>query len=661
MVENALVSGTKNDPRTDAQRAESRARLAAVAAASARYEAERSGWSAVSVDQDAARRALEAARKRDELEAAREALRPDFATSCAMAANRRAALAEDKKHAPARLRTFADFDDTPAPASFSLEQVEARMKWLRQKLETRDDPDTGEKALRGEERRQVRDSLRLCDSIRRSLMLPEVLERRQEGVREFLAHSEEQTGMSMSPEQYGEAEEKRTKLSEMAAVIVRRLEAAGITAHRDAGDMKLWQFYIHTGMLVELPQYRRICINPVIAAQSRAGILAALEFFVQEHEYCRFWTFTTGQRCFARDIPARLDEFNKKLRKLNHWMRKTYGVEIIIRATEFGTLESREDGSNVAEADTGRINFELNAETGKAEPTYHPHFHCVVYSRRGYMKKEAWTAMCERVRARWGFHCDFAGVIENPREIVKYVTKPGDVLKLDLPQLREFFEATTNRRLVVPMGALKSEISARKKVGKKLLRKKSGKAWKWREVFDHNKTLAECDTPEERAAVDEMVDAMAFDQEHRAAMNAAPHWVDVEEVTTSFAGEVFREVGGRQLVGGREVRLRDRPNLCKVVAFIPPAAGPTRRKENRLLVMGDHWDLETVKKHPLYVQLYERTLTAWRAGEELARSEAAAEGLGIYVHTGTVSVPGGPPDPGRARVKNPVQLVMETA
>ncbi len=659
MAVNAPVSRSF-DPRTDEQRAKSRAILAAVAEQSARYQAERESWGGLTANPEAVRRSLSAARQRDELEAAREALRPDFATSCAMAANRRAAEAEDKKHAPARPRTVADADDMPA-APMNLEQLEARIETLRESLEVRDDKDKGTKALRGEQRRQVRASLNLALSIRSSMLLPKLAENRAQAVAEFLDHSEAETGMSMSPEQYAEAEEKRLKLSDMAKEIVRRLEAAGITAHRDAGDMKLWQFFIHTGMLVELPQYRRICINPVIAAQSRAGILAALEFFTQEHEFCRFWTFTTGQRCFARDIPARLDEFTRRLSKLNHWMRKNYGVEIVIRATEFGTLENHEDGNRRAEKETGRISFVLDPQTGKLEPTYHPHFHCVVYSRRGYMNKERWTELCEGVRRRWKCHCDFDGVIENPREIVKYVTKPGDVLKLDLAQLREFFEATTNRRLVVPMGALRSEIATRKAAGKKLLRKKSGRKWRWREVFDHNKTLSEADSPEQRAAADEMADAQAFDHFQRVSERAAPHWVDVDEVTTVYAGEVFKTPGGRELVGGKAVRLRDRKDFCKVVAFIPPAAGPTRRKENRLLVCGDRFDMETVKRHPLYESLHARTFTAWVAGEELARSEEAAAGSGIYVHTGTVTVPDGPPDPGRRRVKNPVQMVMETA
>lgn len=648
------------DPRTDAQRERAREILKEVKEQSAKYEAERLTWSALTAKPDAARRCLEAALKRDEIEAAREILRPDFATSCARAANRRAAEAEYKKQSPALPRIVADIESDPA-AAMNLEQLEARIECLRDSLEVRDDKEAGTKALLGEERRKVRSSLNLALSIRSSRLLPELAKNRAQAVSDFLDDSEEQTGMSMSPEQYAEAEQKRLKLSDMAKEITRRLEEAGINAHRDSGDMKLWQFFIHTGMLVELPQYRRICINPVIAAQSRAGILASLEFFTQEHKFCRFWTFTTGQRCFASDIPARLDEFNKRLRKLNHWMRKNYGVEIIIRATEFGTLESHEDGNRVAERDTGRINFELNAQTGKAEPTYHPHFHCVVYSRRGYIEKDRWTELCEKVRARWKCHCDFSGVIENPREIVKYVTKPGDVLKLDLPQLREFFEVTTNRRLVVPMGELKREIAARKAAGKKLLRKKSRKMWHWREVFDHNKTLSEAESPEQRQASDEMADANAFDHEHRLAMNAAPNWVDVDDVTTIFEGEVFKTRGGRELVGGREVRMKDKRDFCKVVAFIPPAAGPTRRKENRLLVLGDRFDLAAVKRHPLYQQLHDRTFTAWVAGEELARSEAAALGSGIYVHTGTVSVPGGPPDPGRVRVKNPVQLVMETA
>ena len=644
-------------------------------------------------DVAARRRCVSASIEAAEMQRFRDGLGFDFQQSLARAQNAAAYRAELAEHPiPFRLppapRTLqgtptetlvlesipridapppAPAEDAATAAALAVGQLDHRIECLRADLALRDDPAAGTRALRGEARRLAHNSLKLCLSLRSRLMLPALTERRAAAVEGFHRESEEQTGMSMSPEQYGEQQSRRLKLSEMAREICSRLERVGVQSYRDAGDVKLWRFFIHTQMLEELPQYRRICINPVVAAQSRSHILAALEYFIQQHPFCRFWTFTTGQRCFAHEIPERLDVFCARLRKLNSWMRKEYGLEIVIRTTEFGTLETHEDGSGRAEEAQSRIVFAENPQTGANEPTYHPHFHCVVYSLRGYRPRDEWTALCARVRSRWGFCCDFgekgkSGVIQNAREIVKYVTKPGDVLKLSDPQLRAFFEATTNRRLVVPMGSLRKDIARRRDAELSLVRRREARgAWKWREVGDHNKGLTAADSPEQRAEYDDMVDASVFDAEMRRHQSAAPSWEWADDVTTVYADEVTREHTHRVPIGGREVPLRDTPEFCKVVAFIRPATGPTRRKENCVMVMGNRWDRDAVNRHPLVTSLRERTFTAWAAGELAASMEAPPPASGICLDTGTVSVNGAPPRPGGGAPKKAVQLFMETA
>lgn len=646
-----------------------------------------------------AARLVELAKIADDEERLRDTFRPDFATSVARARSRQAAELAEKAETPPRATlpprpklTYGarelPVETTPAaplsdPASnrlpiaeaeeetrrlASIAEIDARMDRIRADLEARDDKKTGTHALKGTARRTAHHTVNLLAKIRARLMLPETAARRIAATESFVCDSEENTGMSMSVEQYGAAQSRRLKLGEMAHEICRRLELAGINAYRDAGDVKLWRYFIHTELLEELPQYRRVCINPAIAAQSRANILASLEFFIQNHKFCRFWTFTTGPRCFAKDIPARLDENFARLRKLNHWMRKTYGLEVVLRATEFGTLEMHENGDNRAEETQSRIHFETDPATGRTQPTYHPHFHLVVYSLRGYRPRDEWTALCKRVRARWGRMVDFgekgeSAVIQNAREIVKYVTKPGDVLRLDQVQLREFYEATSNRRLVQPMGTLRADIARRIAAEKCLLRRrvKAG-VWRWCEVDDHNKGFSVCESPEERAAADEQADANAFEMEMRRSRDAAPDWRKMDEVTTILEDGTFdRESSRRVPVGGRAVPLRDMPQFCKVVAFMRPATGPTRRKENCVMVMGNALDLPAVRRHPLVESLWWRTVDAWRAGEAMAAAEEAAGRSAIFVHTGTVSVRGEtPPDPPR-RPQRSVQLHFEHA
>jgi hypothetical protein len=689
----------------EARRARARQILADQAAARVRYEAERG--SSVSVDLDAVRLSLAAQRDRDERDSIRDAMRPDYETSCALAALRR----KNKDDAPknrVELPRQSDNDASPRMAiparlkpvpagvvgvgtdevkALTPEALAKQAKWVRRKMERAEreaiaiqtfiGPRTPSGALVADAIRHAHETTRKACLASLKDVQP-VLARyranmKEEQLREatatFLNESEADTGMEMSADEYAKGINKKTKLKDMARAICHRLNLVGVETKRN-DDCGLWVYWIHSGVWEEIDQYRRICINPVVAAASRASILASLEFFIQEHRFCRFWTFTTGTRCTVGEIGERLDTFSRKLSKLNHWMRKTYGVEIVIASTEFGTVEEMDRSPE----DEGQIQFVrvLNEKTGlhSDEPTFHPHFHCVVrVIGPRPLPRDEWTELCEKVRARWGFKCDFDGVIQSAREIVKYVTKPGDLLKLSPLQLKAFYEATANRRLVRPMGALRREIAERKTPSdlsaKKTLRRVRVAAgrWEWRERVDINQTLSDTRSKEERAAEDELIDAEVFAQECHAAANAAFSPIEVGETFTLWDdGTKARECAGMTTPEGLPVRLKDKPSFCQVVAYIPPAAGPTRRKENRVIVMGNIRCVDTVNKHPLVMTLRARTQTAWYAGEALAGANAAfADCAAISVHTGTVTVPDELQTPAGWRLDDPIQLVFETA
>lgn len=321
---------------------------------------------------------------------------------------------------------------------------------------------------------------------------------------EFVGDCVAETGAGISPEQHAKNQKRRRKLREMSAQIVAKLREAGVNALRDDAA-KLYAFYIHSRHFEALPAYRRVCFIPEVAAAIRAPKLAALEYWLERNEYARFWTFTAGERVTLPDLESRIDWLHRKLSKLNHGLRR-YGVEIVFRSTEFGSLEKKSD--SVAEREAGgSISFE------DGQPLFHPHAHCVAIAHFGY-NPARWQAATQFVRDFWrgprvrvsradiaqaagvsrqvvtialregkgidddqrarviraadalGYygrrlHCDFGEIIGSAREACKYVTKPGDLLQLSPEHLRALYEIAFRAKLCHPMGSLAREIRIR--------------------------------------------------------------------------------------------------------------------------------------------------------------------------------------------------------
>lgn len=482
--------------------------------------------------------------------------------------------------------------------------------------------------------------------------------------RDFLADCEEHTGVELSAEEYGAMLEKRETLRSMTRKIAKRLEETGVSTMRDDG-YHLWAYAVHSHTIEEIDLYRRICFLPSVAASTRARILAAVEYFIQQNRWLRFWTLTSGERCRVGEIPARLDWMLERLRKLNHKLRKKWGVSILLRTFELGTLENPDAGGQ-RKADGGQILFET--ENGVRHPTFHPHFHLIVESGRGRLPEKVWTEMCEWVRRFWGRHCDFTGgkkgaVIQNAREFVKYVTKPGEILCLSNEQIRALYEATKNRRLVRPMGRLAEQIRVRRDSCMTLRRKRTDRGWRWYEVLDHNKVSYERHTDEEKrtlARIEAEADPLEAVEFLAECDAAAAVWKRAPEVfgpcPYGFGRElpaVYDHAPGSMMEFAPHVRSDNERDFCRVVARIAPAATGTRLKEPRVIVMGTRFDIEAVRKHDLVYQLWARTVEAWEAGELLA-AQGRQDAEAIYVHTGTLTVRsaddgGGPPVPERAR------------
>jgi hypothetical protein len=434
----------------------------------------------------------------------------------------------------------------------------------------------------------------------------------------------EDTGDVVVDEVWSERKADREELRQMSHRIANSLELGGTVAYRtDEYQMHIWNVF--SGVAELVPAFRRLCIIPHVAAMVRAQKLVSLEYFLDRHPLCRFWTFTSGKRVPMSGLRERIEALHARLNALNKELRRIYGCELVFRSTELGTIETpetagigrRKRAARIAhnkavkeakaagrpapvwtrakakqyEDDAGKI--ERDETTG--ELMFHPHAHCVFYSPRGALPKAEWSEMLRFVWAHWGDHWDEGKIISDAREACKYVTKPGEIAALEPADLCALEKALHGLRLVTPMGVLREEIAARRAAGETLRRKQTDDGPIWRVVPDHNKQLSK--TEAEKAQLSAMQRAEALDRMDFRLGNAC------------------------------EGKLRRKPSgtFCRVVARLAPAAVVTPLKEPRVITMSSRggFSESAVRSHPLTVKVWNQGIQSWTAGRA------------IRVHTGT--------------------------
>lgn len=441
--------------------------------------------------------------------------------------------------------------------------------------------------------------------------------RQKQAERFFEENAREETGAPAGPKAAKQKHERAELLAQSHA-LAQRLEAAGVPAYRKDGT-SLWIWWVCSQQAEELPKFRRICFLPSIAAQVRAGKLAALEHFLARNPFCRFWTFTSGRRVGLDGLRGRIQWLHRRLNALNQFLRRHYSVELVFRSTELGTVEFDEHGNGRGD-NAGRIETDENGN-----PLFHPHAHCLVQSLRGFIPPAEWAEMFAAIWEFWrdddgnqlnwdGGRRGQPGTIRNARECCKYVTKPGDLLRLTAEQLRATEAALHGLKLVQPLGELKAEIAARKAAGKILVRVPTPDGPVWAEKIDWNKFAEE--TEEERFFRENVADAQLFARETKAAALVKPPQAPAPIDPSS--------------------------PWCRVFARLAPAVGPRWVKEPRAVVGGNVFNAAQVAAHPLVSRLWAQTVQQFEAGLALAEAATQAEVDGIRVHTGTPSATAGP-------------------
>jgi hypothetical protein len=428
----------------------------------------------------------------------------------------------------------------------------------------------------------------------------------------------DETGQFETAEETKTRLEKEQRLKEQGSIICDALERVGVQGFR-ADAWQLWAMGIHSHEYTEIPAFRRICLNPYVAHRLRMPYLNWLQYFAQGREQSlRFWTFTSGERCTSRELEARIKTLHRRISELNNepWMIDA-GVRIIFRATEFGTLETDKPDDPANDGETGGGIF----RDAEGRWWYHPHAHCIVWLSKGKLPAWQWKALLERVWRFWGHNWDEGARIRNMREAVKYVVKPGDMVRLaeeDPQELKRLSEILFRKKLVQPMGEL-------------LLQKRAADiaglmpALRWH--CDGEKTVQKW-----RLIADPNRNRLADGAEGAGVKDC-----NGNEMSNTSAERYLR----RNHDGVKPQDLQ----VCRVVARTSPAFNTKGIKEPRVIVMGSFFDKDAILKHPLVRRMVSATKTAYsegvraQASDRAGRSRWVSGGSDIRVHTGTPTVP----------------------
>ena len=221
-------------------------------------------------------------------------------------------------------------------------------------------------------------------------------------------------------------------IKEQSRIMADRLEAVGIPAYRASAGV-----FHKVGLLTNLDeelsrQFANLMLIPSVAVQSRSHLRNDLSFWIDnvcEHsKHLRYMVVTCGENVpvfgpLKRDHERWTAKVSKAFKVLN----ERYGATIYYRHTEF--TRNAEDRS---------VNMHMNI-------LYHV----------PYLEGDGWRCFLDDVRELVDCAIDEAGILRSPDEVVKYVTKPSDVLGMSDSELAWFASETKKARLFHAYGSLK--------------------------------------------------------------------------------------------------------------------------------------------------------------------------------------------------------------
>lgn len=241
------------------------------------------------------------------------------------------------------------------------------------------------------------------------------------------------------PDQIAKSVAARKLLHDQSVAIAARLEARGVSVYREATMTTIND----DGTAETVRCFRDIHILPEVASRGRRELRLALSLFFERHKRCakysRYYVLTGGERVPIGQIAERKATME---RAIGHWgeYAERFGIDLV--------FVSWEDPIAV-------------------DGTAHVHANLVVYPRRMLTKSDAKAAMA-KLRELIGGHVRDNGRVGSVKELVKYITKPEEVIALSDDHLVELAEELRGMKLCSPLGPFKRWRQAYKAAGKRI-------------------------------------------------------------------------------------------------------------------------------------------------------------------------------------------------
>jgi hypothetical protein len=270
--------------------------------------------------------------------------------------------------------------------------------------------------------------------------------------------------LPMDPESWDKVEGNRARLRNQSLTLCRRLWEAGLDMPA-RGQGSIVAVGMASGEVQPFDEPLRSNLIPTVARRHRAPMLRHVRAWMALHprpKAIRYAVWTYGPRVTARELPEAIRRLTRRISQAPHddRMREVHYAPHY-RGVELGTPQF--DGR---------------------EWTYHLHAN-VIFSA-DYMQADRWEEFIasDLRRLNDGFLIKEAGAIQKPEEVVKYISKPEDLLALPPGELLSLHWALKRRRLHSPLGELRRII---RRCDEEMLRPVQVRG-RWRYLPDWNRT-----------------------------------------------------------------------------------------------------------------------------------------------------------------------------
>ena len=232
------------------------------------------------------------------------------------------------------------------------------------------------------------------------------------------------TGTTHGLEAWEEGRARQAVLRAQTDRLSAVLEAAGIQT-RLPSDVSLVGEV--TGGVDRAESWRSIRFLPLVAQRDRRPVASALKLWLRGPggKHVRYAVVTSGQRVpVGGDLKARQAEHTGNIRRWASEAGQRYGVELVLRATEYTV---NEDG----------VHLHSNIAYRLARP----------------LRRKRWAEFLSWSRGRLQATWKDCGELRDADEVVKYCVKPAELERLDDAAVVWLFDQTYRAKLVQPLGA----------------------------------------------------------------------------------------------------------------------------------------------------------------------------------------------------------------